>query len=133
MSSSEEVEGHSGVPEWFIDLAQAGWTRGEPCIGCSHGNVHTIVRAGVLFRDTGDCVVEEILECTMHTVRTATGSHPCVESYGRTVSEEVVRGPIEVLVSWHSSRTNHRWDTENDNPAVERLYLEKNSRYALVA
>ena len=47
--------------ERFIDLEQAGWRPGEACPECGHGNVHTIVRAGVLFRDLGSWEVEEIL------------------------------------------------------------------------
>jgi hypothetical protein len=61
MNSSEGEDVRVGDPEPFIDLEQAGWKPGEPCPECGHGNVHTIVRAGVLFRDLGSWEVEEIL------------------------------------------------------------------------
>jgi hypothetical protein len=61
MNSSEGEDVHVGDPEPFIDLEQAGWKPGAPCPACGHGNVHTIVRAGVLFRDLGSWEVEEIL------------------------------------------------------------------------
>jgi len=51
----------AGDLERFLDLERAGWTPGEPFPACGHGAAHTIVRAGVLFRDSGDWEVEEIL------------------------------------------------------------------------
>ena len=47
--------------ERFLDLERADWMPGAPCPACDHGNIHTIVRAGVLFRDSGNWEVEEIL------------------------------------------------------------------------
>ena len=47
--------------ERFLDLERADWTPGAPCPACGHGNIHTIVRAGVLFRDSGSWEIEEIL------------------------------------------------------------------------
>ena len=61
MTSSERTDGTAGESERVIDLEQAGWIPGSPCPACGHGNVHTIVRAGVLFRDIGSWEVEEIL------------------------------------------------------------------------
>ena len=61
MTSSERTDGTAGESERVIDLEQAGWRPGASCPACSHGNVHTIVRAGVLFRDIGSWEVEEIL------------------------------------------------------------------------
>lgn len=61
MTSSERTDGTAGESERVIDLKQAGWIPGSPCPACGHGNVHTIVRAGVLFRNIGSWEVEEIL------------------------------------------------------------------------
>ena len=61
MTSSGRTDGPAGESERVIDLEQAGWMPGAPCPACGHGNVHAIVRAGVLFRDIGSWEVEEIL------------------------------------------------------------------------
>lgn len=61
MTSLEEDDAPVSDPERFIHLEQAGWTPGESCPRCGHGNVHTIVRAGVLFRDIGSWEVQEVL------------------------------------------------------------------------
>jgi hypothetical protein len=61
VTSSERTDGTAGESERVIDLEQAGWIPGSPCPACGHGNVHTIVRAGVLFRDSGSWELEEIL------------------------------------------------------------------------
>jgi hypothetical protein len=61
VNSFEGEDACIGGHERFIDLEQAGWKPGSACPGCGHGNVHTIVRAGVLFRDIGSGEIEEIL------------------------------------------------------------------------
>jgi ribosomal protein S27AE len=61
MNSSERVASPADGPELFIDLEGAGWVPGTACPNCGHGNVHAIVRAGILFRDIGSWEVEEIL------------------------------------------------------------------------
>jgi hypothetical protein len=69
--------------ERFLDLERADWMPGAPCPGCGHRSVHTIVRAGVLFRESESWELEEILGCTRRSVRTATGCHPSTESKSR--------------------------------------------------
>ena len=61
MTSSAGADGTAGGSEQVIGLKQAGWTPGALCPACGQGNVHTIVRAGVLFRDIGSWELEEIL------------------------------------------------------------------------
>jgi hypothetical protein len=61
MTSSGGVDAPADDLERFLDLERADWMPGAPCPGCGHGNVHTIVRAGVLFRDSGSWELEEIL------------------------------------------------------------------------
>lgn len=61
MNSSHPEDCPAEDPEPFIHLEEADWTPGEPCPNCGHGSVHTIVRAGVLFRDIGSWEVDEIL------------------------------------------------------------------------
>jgi hypothetical protein len=61
MTPSERADRIAGNPERVIDPEQAGWRPGAPCPACGHRNVHTVVRAGVLFRDSGSWGLEEIL------------------------------------------------------------------------
>jgi hypothetical protein len=61
MNSSERETSPADDPELFIDLEKADWVPGAACPNCGHGNVHTIVRAGVLFRDIGSWEVQEVL------------------------------------------------------------------------
>lgn len=54
MSSPDEIASDpERVVEAFIDCERAGWTPGDPCPNCGHGNVYAIIRAGVIYRDTG--------------------------------------------------------------------------------
>jgi|APHM01.1.fsa_nt_gi hypothetical protein len=83
MTSSERADGTAGDLERVIDLEQAGWRPGALCPACGHGNVHTIVRAGVLFRGSGSWELKKYWGCTKRSVRTATGCHPSAESESR--------------------------------------------------
>ena len=47
--------------EAFIDCERASWTPGDPCPNCGHGNVHAIIRAGVIFRETDSWELDETL------------------------------------------------------------------------
>jgi len=61
MNSSERETSPADDPEPFIHLEKADWVPGAACPNCRHGDVHTIVRAGILFRDIGSWEVQEVL------------------------------------------------------------------------
>jgi hypothetical protein len=49
------------VSEQAIDMEVAEWSPGDACPNCSAGAIYAIVRAGMVFRESGDWEFDQTL------------------------------------------------------------------------